>query len=557
MEISDRRIETDVLVIGGGLAGCMASIKATEENVKVAIAEKANTLRSGCAATGISHYWVHIPEIHDSLFSAEDLVSDLTNAVEGIADKKLLRVMVQESYDRLLDLEKYGQKIRDEKGNLDLMTKLGVKTETWRMIGIPTVHFYGRDLKVRLTEEALRRGVKIYNRIMVTNLMTEGNSVIGAVGINVRNGDFWIFKSKATVLATGCVNRLYKQPFGSPFSSWFPPSCTGDGHTMALRAGAGLINMEFPKKFPHIIGLDKSGGITEFYPTGRMVNAKGDIFMLKGRYYMGYADAVTKEIEEGRGPVFIICPGSTDEDIDYMLHSIMNETGGYAVVQYFQEKGIDLKKDKVELSLYEPIHFDGHNGVVVDTEGRTCLKGLFAAGDVMGGAPYGNATGAFVIGARAGKAAAKCSLKAAEPRIDESQVESEKERVYAPLKRKEGVTWQELQLAMQNIMTYYTDGIRTEAMLKTALERLMGLRDEMFPKLYAKDAHELKRTLEVMNLMDIAEVVIAAALERKESRLVPFHYRADYPEKDDKEWRAFLEARLEEGKLKLAKKPIG
>jgi succinate dehydrogenase/fumarate reductase flavoprotein subunit len=197
------QIQSDVLVIGGGIAGCMAAIRARQCGAEVVLAEKANPRRSGSAGTGVDHFWTYAPEIHEPLgFTIEDLVIDHTRAAGGFTDQELTEFQARNSFERFLDWEKWGISIRRDDGKLDPVGKIHrVKS---------FMHFSGRDLKAVLSQQAVNHGVNIQSRTMIIDLILADGRVIGAVGISTRENEVVCFLAKAVILATGGVMRLYK-----------------------------------------------------------------------------------------------------------------------------------------------------------------------------------------------------------------------------------------------------------------------------------------------------------------------------------------------------------
>lgn len=198
-------VETDVLVIGGGLAGCMAGIKASEYGVKVTIAEKANTKTSGCAGTGIDHTWAYVRPIHEKMgWRIEDLMEDhIQGIAHGFINKELLYLVASENYERVLDLEKFGVNFRFDDSKVP--GKFRIVPQFHSMPS--SFNFDGRPIKVKLTKEAETRGVNIINRVMITDLLSTDGHVSGALGVGTRDGKLYSFKSKAIVLCTGRVNK--------------------------------------------------------------------------------------------------------------------------------------------------------------------------------------------------------------------------------------------------------------------------------------------------------------------------------------------------------------
>ena len=575
-------VETDVLVIGGGLAGCMAAIKAAEHGVKVIIAEKANTENSGCAGTGIDHSYAYIPPVHEPLgYTLDDMMEDhIQGASGGFVNKDLLHLVVSQNYSRMLDLEKFGIKIRYEDSNLP-----GKFRVVPQFHSVPTsINFDGRTLKLQLTREAKKRGVEIYNRVMMTDLLSSDGEIAGALGIGVRDGNLYLFRAKAVVLSTGRSSRMTRSMSGPRHNLRVPAEDTGDGKAMALRTGVGVINMELLTGLWFNIGgneINLGSPRNTTQPAGAISGANGEAFVPRTQFFdwskleQGKIDAAEVRRrwlqsrsgeyldffalkKQGKGPFFLDLTAGTEEEIRYIEWSISHEGKGYYWLDYVKnQENFDFRKDKLEyLPNSRELSIAQAAGVVVDKNLETGLRGLFAAGDEVGGLPYSSSPGAFSMGWHAGdlagqRAKKQHSLLAAREEPKEKLMQQCAEM----LNRKVGFHWTELELAVQNVMDYYCGDERSESYLKRGLERLDQLRAET--PLKAENAHELGRCLEVRSIIENAEMVMRASLERKESRRQPSRFtRADYPEQDDANFFCFLCQKRTEGGVTFSKIPV-
>jgi succinate dehydrogenase/fumarate reductase flavoprotein subunit len=542
--MEDALVKCDVLVVGGGLGGCLAAIKASEYNVKVILVEKANAKRSGSAGTGNDHFWCYISEIHSKAgLTIEDVVKDMSfkgpygKLTEGFIDQELCESIVRETYDRVLDLEMFGVKFRFKKiYSWNYFVEPGEYEEAkFRIVpafqSVPDVlNYEGRDIKRKLTKEAKKRSVNIMNRVMVTSLLTHEGSVVGATGVNTRTGQFIVFEAKAIVLHTGGCNRLYPTRTGYLFNRQDCPNLTGDGEVMALKAGAELFVTPARKRghgaFQYLKNFARaSGAATSCYPAGRYINSEGEVVVehpasrepLRVR-----REKVEADIREGRLPFYLDLTQATEEQIKYVEWSYGNEGLCWAFLEIMRDMGLDFRKDIFELDLEKPGTTSGGGvGIFIETNCATSVKGLFAGGDIV--QPIGaETTGpqAVVLGWRAGDRAAEYALKAPEPVVDERQIRDERRRVLAPLKVEDGVAWQELNVALNSLMTDYMGYVgglslglndaRSKHGLESLLNRLRELRSQ---PLSAKDPHEVMRCLEVLNLIDVGELLVKAALD--------------------------------------------
>jgi succinate dehydrogenase/fumarate reductase flavoprotein subunit len=580
MKVEVIPIETDVLIIGGGLAGCMSAIKAAEYDVSVTIAEKADTRSSGCAGTGIDHMWGYIPPVHEKMgYTIEDIIESHTKGIaNGFIDPELLHFIVRESYDRVLDLESFGLNFRYEDskapGNFRVVTQFHSAPTT--------LNFDGRDLKVKLTREARKRGVKIINRVTMIDLLSSPDGHIsGALGVGTRDGKIYAFRTKAVVTSTGRVNRISRNLTGVWGNTRLPIYETGDGRAMAFRAGLPIINMEFLSNVMYSIGnfeLNLGSPRNTVQPAGSVVDGDGEVIVPRTQFFnwddlgKNKADAAkalqqmlaTRPKErpdyfalhdQGRGPFYLDLTQGTEEEIQYIEWSIKNEGKGSLFLDYLKnQEGFDFRRDKLEwLPNCREMAGTASSGLVVNKDLETGIKGLFAAGDEVGGLPWVCSPGAVTMGWHAGAMASKEALNQKSFfDLNENQLNTLTSRCDSIYNSKDGLYWREVEIALQNIVDHYAGKVRAEKMLLRGLNRIRDIKNNVTFK--AENPHELGRCLEVMSVIENAEMVLRASVERKESRKMPFgFYRADYPERNDQEYFFFLAQSLKGKDIKFDK----
>jgi len=528
IQIDRAHMETDVLIVGGGIAGLMAAINAADQGVSVTVAEKANTKRSGSGATGNDHFLCYIPEIHGD--DIEPIHTEVTNSlIGGYLDSPHTVKFLEQSFARVRDWESWGIEMKP-RGKWEFMGHaFPGRPRVW-------LKYAGHNQKTVLTKEAKKRGVKIENHLPITDVITDNGMVIGAIGLSVANQEpiIKIIRAKTVILATGSASRLYP-PAPSPgwlFNTAFCPSCTGAAQATAYRAGAKLVNMEFPNRHagPKFMArCGKSSWIGVYKDPHR--NAIGP-FVKNPTKELGditadvWNSVFTDMHKSGRGPAYIDCTETAEEDINYMIWGMENE-GLTGMLNYMKEEDIDVRRHMVEFMQYEP-HLIGR-GVEIDLNGESNVKGLFAAGDPVGNF-RADIAGAATFGWIAGESAAE-RAKGIEgfQKAEDSSYVGERTKLYSSfLERETGPDWKEANVALQQIMKDYAGiEVRSETLLRAGLKYFNDLKTKVLDTLTADNSHSLMRCMEVLDLMECGETVFLTALERKETR--GLHIRSDFP----------------------------
>jgi succinate dehydrogenase/fumarate reductase flavoprotein subunit len=521
-------VETDVLVVGGGIAGLMAAIHAADQGVGVVVAEKANTKRSGSGATGNDHFCCYIPEVHGD--DMAPIVKEYKNSlVGGYADDSLTAKYLEQSFDRVRDWDTWGIPMRP-KGQWEFTGHaFPGRPRIW-------LKYAGAEQKKVLTEQAKKRGVRLENHLPVTDVITRDGEVIGAMGLSLKKAEpeLRIIRANSVVLATGSASRLYP-PAGTPgwiFNTAFCPSCTGAAQATAYRAGAKLVNMEFPNRHAGPKFFARCGKATWIGlvagPSGRPVGP----FVDKPTKELGDITAdvwntvFTDMLVSGKGPAYMDCSATAEEDIEYMMWGLKSE-GNTAMLDYMKKEGIDVRRHMVEFMQYEP-HLIGR-GVEIDLDGQSTVKGLFAAGDPVGNFRAdiaGAATYGWIAG---GSAAQRAKGMRGHEKAEDSPIVQERAKIYSSFtERHSGPNWREANVGLQQIMNDYAGVlVRSETLLKAGLKYFRDLKEKVLGTMAAKNSHGLMRCTEVLDLMECGEAIFLTALERKETRAL--HRRSDFP----------------------------
>jgi len=540
-------ITTDLLIIGAGAAGSMAAIKASDYTKEIIVLEKA-THRSG-GALGIGHFTSEINPICNVPGgpTSMDFVEGYMSSSSGWSgqERPLDKYIIAEEFTPIVkELESWGLEIYKKDGGIwdsYWHKKIGERMESGCWVK-------GGSMKKCLMDEVKRRGIKIDERTMAVDLLTNEGKVVGAVALNTRTGELTAYHAKSVVLSTGSSSRSY---IVNPGTKWFwmrdmGTNC-GDGRGMVYRAGGELTMMELVRT-DHI-----NGNIMARFWGGKAVNSKGEEFLIetyKKRWSRSYSMHV--EEEKGNGPLYWDSRDMPQEGHDQWEAYTSDEKNfpDVTLMETYTQKGQDRRKELYEFES-QPIGFLG--GPVFNYYGATTLPGLYAAGDEIW---QDSLSGAYVFARRAGIAAAKYADKQGFTPIDESQLKSIEEKILAPSKREKGVSPQELEEKVRGIMTKYAYLAKTGGMLEQGLKNLRWIKEKWENKIRAETPHELMRWAEVRNIMEVAEIHMESALFRTES--VPygrhFHDRKDYPTQHPTWFRQRVVVKREGDEMKIFKR---
>ncbi len=535
-------MDTDVLVVGGGVAGSMAAIPALEAGLKVVICEKGKVLdHCGSIGCGVDHY-LTIMDSGPEWDSPAFLIRHLPELTDYIVDLAVAGKVIHEMPRIFRRIESFGVDFRDKRlGDYYRLRSFGLP-------GTYHINFDGTDFKKHIGERVRKGKATVLMRTMVTQLLVKDNRAYGALAFNFRSGEWYAIRAKAVVLAAGDVNRISKNASGMAFDSWHFPYNTGDAQAMAYHAGATLANMESvettltPKGFS-VQGLNALVSLGAYF-----VNKSGERFMFrydpKGENARRavLADAVINEYLLGNGPIYLDCRHLPPEMLDHMAHTL--QVDRYTLPAYYEQKGVDFRTELIEISVAElsirrsGVYFRG-SGLAVDTRAESSVEALFAAGDCA--TVSGGIAGAAVLGHIAGEGVVQRvgSTSGALPSIDMQTADALRAQSDAHCARESGATWQAFEDETRQTVTDFVGVRRNARGLRLAMDTLRALaRREN--TLRAPDLHALMRVHEAKNVRMNAEIMAAASLARPETRTGSAHWRLDFPKPDEQNWRKFV-----------------
>lgn len=538
-------LQTDVLIIGGGTAGCYAALTISEHSdAKVLICEKAHIKRSGCLAAGVNALNAYIVEGR----TPQDYVDYARKDADGIVRGDLLLTMSERLNSVTERLEKLGLVILKDKDG-KYVTR-----------GNRNLKINGENIKPILADAVNELdNVTVLNRVNITDYAVENNHINGAFGIGIENDTFYVIKAKAVIIATGGAAGLYKpnNPGFSRHKMWYPPFNTGAGFAMGINAGAEMTTFEM-----RFIALRCKDTIA---PTGtlaqgvgaKQINSLGEVYETK--YGITTSQRVYGTVNEnlnGRGPCYLQTESITEEQDESLLKAYLNMAPSQTIK--WIESGKNPSQQNVEIEGTEPYIVGGHtaSGYWVDTNRKTTIDGLYAAGDVAGGCPQKYVTGALAEGEIAGLSVVEYIKDKNVATIDDKVVDNHIDEVENFLKDKHcKFTTEQLEEAMQTVMDSYAGGIKTnyrfnEKQLEIADYKIKQLM-ELSKDLYAEDFQELMYIYELRERLTVCRSVIAHLKARKETRWHSFAENLDYPEKDNEHWNKYVNSILEDGEIKI------
>ena len=609
----ENEVTADILIIGGGIAGSHAAIQAAKKGLKVAMVDKAPIIRSGSGGAGVDHWGAAFTNPCSNMTAEAFMKIPGDGPFGGPYNFGHLKyITAKESWDALLDMEQMGMKIRDED---DEFAGADFRDEETKLLfaydyeNKNCIRVQGADVKPRLYKQLKKLDVAFYERIMATRLLNEGgvqgNRVVGATGINIRTGEFYIFKAKATILATAQPLKIwvFNTELAGAYTAHDDPNLAGDGNAMGWLAGAELSLMERsqesagPFRYP---AYGTGNAHNTWYPCS-IVDAKGkEIPWVDGN---GKAlNTVEERIRAGgqgpgaarpipdlserilKGefslPFYADLPSMPQHERRAIFGLMVCHEGKTRIPVYenYTQAGFDPDKDMLQANILPPqlagqfvpwwdpksklasaaqwrdTAFLGGGGLLVDWDMKTSVEGLYAAGAQTAGG--GGHAPAAATGRYAGRKAAAYAEGANECEIPREQVADAKAFSYAPVGRDGNIGWKELQAGLCRIMQDYCGEYKNEDTLSRGLWWLNSIREGEASRTYIRNPHELGRYLECMMRLTVGEIMMHASLARKASSRYLDFKRLDYSQMDPPEWEKFITLKQKNGQAEVGELPL-
>ncbi|MEC5398865.1 fumarate reductase/succinate dehydrogenase flavoprotein subunit [Uliginosibacterium sp. H1] len=523
-------LEFDFVVIGGGTGGPMAAVKAKERDpsLRVLLIDKANVKRSGAISMGMDGLNNAVIPGHAT---PEQYVKEITVANDGIVDQEAVMAYAANSFAMIEELDRWGVKFeKDETGDYAVR-----KVHHLGSYVLPMPE--GHHMKKILYRQLKKARVEITNRVVVTRLITGPNGEIAAVmGFDCRTADIYVIRCKAAVLCTGAAGRLGLPASGYLMGTYENPTNCGDGHAMALHAGADLANLECFQINPLI--KDYNGPACAYVTGpfgGYTANSKGERF-IECDYWSGQMMLeFYSELQSGNGPVFLKLDHLAEEtiqNIETILHTNERPSRG----RFHEKRGNDYRSEMIEMHISEIGFCSGHSasGIHTNSRGETSVRGLYAAGDCAS-VPHNYMLGAFVYGKHCGDNGAEYCGSVERAALDEAAVAAETQRILAPLQRADGPTPFQIEYKTRRLVNDYLQPPKITRKYHIGLKRLEEVREDI-QSMRAANPHELMRAMEAHSILDCAEMAAHASLFRTESRWGLYHLNVDHPQRDDANW---------------------
>jgi succinate dehydrogenase/fumarate reductase flavoprotein subunit len=600
----------DVLVLGGGLAGCFAAIAAAEKGKSVILVEKGATVRSGAAGTGFDH-WEMACTNPGCLVSPEEMTNAFIKEQDHYSNAIAHFIETTEGYDRLLDIERYGGKIRDTDGEFSGAQFRDDKTGFMYAYDYKnryTMRVWGSTFKPALLKELKRLGVKIFDHTEATALLTveeEGQKRgTGAVCMDIHTAKTYVFSSRTTVLAMSRPARIWLFNSDTPGLCEFRPfQSIGSGHAMGYRAGMEFTMMEksiraefsaagrsYPpygtgnnhntwyaatmvdsrgKEIPYV---DRDGNILKTV-SQRYYPASGQKFFLKGgvidepKYEFRGPETLSFDELMKRGyklPFYADLSKMPDEERRVIWGMMVGEEGKTKVpiLKNYTERGFDPQKhilqsygtgwQSASFLDQERQLFGAPGGILNDWDLKTNIEGIYAGGDQLFAsdcAGFACATGYY-----AGRKAADASNNLDISVPDRDFVDCEKDRLFSQLNNSSGEDWRGLNMAVSKTMQSYCGGIKNDDLLKQGLLLIGDYEKEWLPRISCDNPHELMRVHELSDIITVCEMILQSCLLRRSNSAPLSFYRSDSDPNAKEDF--FITVYQEHGQIRSRKIPL-
>lgn len=516
--------ETDVLVLGGGASGCGAAIAAREAGKRTLMVDKGKLESCGCIGGGNDHF-MGVLNTDAPFDTVDDMVKFYSSPTNGLLPETVRQW--GEAMPRMIAwLADVGVQFRRKEDGGYLRTQgFGQPGSWWILIRD------GQFMKPLIAKKIREMGVDVVDNVMITRLIVKEGRMIGAMGYNVLNGEFHVFRAASTVLALGPrATRVTTNSTRNPFNAQFPSHNTGSHYILAYEAGARIACLDtrqtatvLPKSFgcPGMNGLTGEGGAALNYRDERFMGKYHPMREQAPRHL--FVQGLVREQIAGYGPPFYMDTRSLCHESQRVLSEELMPGDKATWKEYSEQKGVDLYNKLMEVEIGD-LALEGM--VMRDENFESSISGLFV------GTGFHAFSGAMCGGYAAGRhAAEKAATVSSLPLVEEEEAECERVRVVAPLHSDGGTHYQQFESSIRQVMDYYMGYVRNERGMLQAMDSLARI-EAFREELVADNWHELMRTHEALILLEMCKLATLASIEHRETSPCTIYMRSDYPDAD-------------------------